>query len=62
LMPSHLIVLSRATPSQRARGVEALLDTPCSVRELKRLLRKYRSGMVSESATAPPAEPGRHAG
>lgn len=40
LNPSHMIALARATPSQRARGVEALLgSTRVSVRQLRALLK-----------------------
>lgn len=39
LTPSHAIELARVTPHQRAKGIEALLRAPLSVRELRRCLR-----------------------
>jgi hypothetical protein len=40
LARSHVIVLARATPAQRATGIDALLFAPMSVSELRVALRR----------------------
>lgn len=49
LTPSHAIELARVTPRQRARGIEALLCTPHSIRQLRCKLRMASGETVSES-------------
>jgi hypothetical protein len=53
LTPSHVVVLARAVPSSRNRGIEILLQKPLSVRELRSELRtELQSGHGSGGGAA----------